>query len=264
MAATKQTARCHGCSALVSTKSARNHLTSCIQRAGPGPNGTVPSMILVTATGDHPSARSAYLLCALLPGNATLRHIDNFLRKHWLECCGHLSLFRINGVRHHSDGFDEHPGMPASSMDQQAARVLTPHTEAHYEYDMGSTTHLRIRVSPAPAAASEWLRQHQLDPAAPVMQNIIPETCTGCGGPAGYTSSPEHTDWPDHRCDRCLPSHPVHYRPLDNSPRDGTGCFDDDTPLQALERSRSDDDPAWPGSPNPGNPSQHLRADAVQ
>ena len=29
---------------------------------------------------------------------ATLRDVDSFLRDIWLECCGHLSDFEINGV----------------------------------------------------------------------------------------------------------------------------------------------------------------------
>jgi hypothetical protein len=37
--------------------------------------------------------------------NAELRSLDQFLRQLWLECCGHLSAFTIDGVRYrHDDG----------------------------------------------------------------------------------------------------------------------------------------------------------------
>ncbi len=45
-----------------------------------------------------------------LPASMTLRHLDYFLRDTWLECCGHLSEFKIDNVRylvHLEDDFDD-------------------------------------------------------------------------------------------------------------------------------------------------------------
>jgi len=44
-----------------------------------------------------------------LPANATLEDLDSFLRDIWLECCGHLSAFRIEGKEYLSEPseFDE-------------------------------------------------------------------------------------------------------------------------------------------------------------
>src|SRR5437867_2706505 len=35
-----------------------------------------------------------------LPAFLTLRNLDTFLRNTWLECCGHLSEFKIGDVRY--------------------------------------------------------------------------------------------------------------------------------------------------------------------
>src|SRR5438128_2703140 len=45
---------------------------------------------------DYPM--SEYWMYLELPAQATLTDLDNFLRKTWLECCGHLSAFSIGGV----------------------------------------------------------------------------------------------------------------------------------------------------------------------
>lgn len=45
-----------------------------------------------------------------LPAFLTLRDLDNFLRRTWLECCGHLSEFKIGDVRylaHLEDDFED-------------------------------------------------------------------------------------------------------------------------------------------------------------
>ncbi|MBC8526979.1 MAG: hypothetical protein H8D22_09030, partial [Candidatus Cloacimonetes bacterium] len=46
--------------------------------------------------------------------NATLKELDQFLRGIWLECCGHLSEFEINGMRYDSQKFDDFWGGPPS------------------------------------------------------------------------------------------------------------------------------------------------------
>ena len=38
-----------------------------------------------------------------VPAWVTLANLDQFLRNIWVECCGHLSAFRIGNVTYHSD-----------------------------------------------------------------------------------------------------------------------------------------------------------------
>ena len=46
--------------------------------------------------------RPEYWLHIEIPADAKLADLDKFLRDIWLECCGHLSAFEIDGVKHHS------------------------------------------------------------------------------------------------------------------------------------------------------------------
>lgn len=78
---------------------------------------------------------------------AALKDIDKFLRDIWLECCGHLSAFQINGVSYESDP-DPDPfwGREAKSMNNKLKTVLQKGMTIGYEYDFGSTTELVIEV----------------------------------------------------------------------------------------------------------------------
>ncbi|WP_425060432.1 hypothetical protein [Sporomusa carbonis] len=74
--------------------------------------------------------------------------MDKFLRDIWLECCGHLSSFRIDGVL-----YDAEPQasmgwgvLPTKSMNCKLKSVLKEGMLFEYEYDFGSTTALAIKV----------------------------------------------------------------------------------------------------------------------
>jgi len=92
-----------------------------------------------------------YWLFIEIKETATLRDLDDFLRDIWLECCGHLSAFDIDGVSYEETP-DGEPEMdffwdePAESMDCQLRAVLNKGMTFGYEYDFGSTTELRITV----------------------------------------------------------------------------------------------------------------------
>src|SRR5438045_3051287 len=49
----------------------------------------------------------AYWLHLEAGPTATLEDLDLYLRRIWLECCGHLSAFQINGVRYAAVPDDE-------------------------------------------------------------------------------------------------------------------------------------------------------------
>ncbi len=68
-----------------------------------------------------------YFLQLLMDGDATLKKLDAFLRKIWLECCGHLSRFSVG-------------------MTRKASQVFEPGIQLDYEYDFGSTTELTVKV----------------------------------------------------------------------------------------------------------------------
>src|SRR5206468_4265930 len=93
-----------------------------------------------------------YWLHVEMPGNATFGDLDDFLRRIWLECCGHLSAFRFSdkvmsslGVDDREDSFDME--LPDEQLlDYEVAEVVGPKLAFGYEYDFGSTTALRLKV----------------------------------------------------------------------------------------------------------------------
>src|SRR4030042_1470894 len=71
------------------------------------------------------------------PADATLDTLDRFLRDTWLECCGHMSEFEIEGTRYPVEPMD----LGDESMDVKLRDVLSPGTKFTYVYVFGSTPH---------------------------------------------------------------------------------------------------------------------------
>ena len=76
-----------------------------------------------------------------VPETAPLSKLDNFLRHVWLECCGHMSAFEIDGQRYASAPMDGETTMRAP-----LSQVLEVGMKFYYEYDYGSTTDLALKV----------------------------------------------------------------------------------------------------------------------
>ena len=98
--------------------------------------------------------------------DTTLQHLDSFLRKLWLECCGHMSAFRID---------QEELAMNIAI----GTAFKSTNTKVHYEYDFGSTTLLtgsvvRRRVGSIGKAPVRLLARN-----AP-----LAFTCRKCASPA--------------------------------------------------------------------------------
>lgn len=88
-----------------------------------------------------------YWLIVEMKDTASLRDLDQFLRDIWLECCGHLSGFDIEGVRYESspqisDGW----AFPVKGMSSKLQNLLEPGMTFEHSYDYGSTTELTISV----------------------------------------------------------------------------------------------------------------------
>jgi hypothetical protein len=86
---------------------------------------------------------TAYWMHVAVPAEATLTGLDQFLRKIWLECCGHMSCFTIGGTRYSRS--------PMTELDEKRTsvrlnRVLEAGLKFSYEYDYGSTTELTLKV----------------------------------------------------------------------------------------------------------------------
>jgi uncharacterized protein CbrC (UPF0167 family) len=86
-----------------------------------------PQPLVVLRFGQAGDRR--YWLIVEAKANAPLRHVDKLLRQVWLECCGHMSAFRV--------------GRRELAMTTATASAFASTTrKVEYEYDFGSTTAL--------------------------------------------------------------------------------------------------------------------------
>jgi hypothetical protein len=83
-----------------------------------------------------------YWLYLEMVQQAKLARLDQFLRTLWLECCGHLSAFTIEGARYSIDAgmygeeWDAEPSMQEEPMDVPIRCVLSAGQDCTYEYDL--------------------------------------------------------------------------------------------------------------------------------
>lgn len=96
---------CSGCNNTFATRSARRHIRACMAKAPQTQDDQAP-MLLVIAKGDYGRTKSVYHMHTLFPPDPTLRDIHVLLRRQWLECCHHLSLFRVGPQYYTSDYYD--------------------------------------------------------------------------------------------------------------------------------------------------------------
>jgi len=146
---------------------------------------------------------------------AMLRDVDHFLRGIWLECCGHLSAFTIQGNRYTS-----HPeGMEDPGLEIPLKKVFTPGQKIVYEYDFGSTTELSVRV------LSEGKGPGEDPPIRLLARNDPPSfSCLECGKPAMLVCTQCASSEEAALCQKCAQEHECGEEmalPLVNSPRAG-------------------------------------------
>ena len=81
----------------------------------------------------------------LVDGDASLEDLDDFLREIWLECCGHMSTFRVKG-KEYDDDWDDEEAEIGEKKATKMSKIFQEDMLIDYEYDMGSTTPLVIKV----------------------------------------------------------------------------------------------------------------------
>ncbi len=154
-----------------------------------------------------------------IPADAALKTLDSFLRRTWLECCGHLSAFTIGG-----ETFDVAPepdiwsGKKPKSMSAKLGEVLEPGMKFEHEYDFGTTTELALKV------VAE--RQGAIKSVQVLARNDPPDIpCAVCGKPATQVCSQCVYGGPEAwLCDKDAAKHQCgedYFLPVVNSPRVG-------------------------------------------
>jgi len=194
------------------------HLEACTQRtaaAAPRNRKTTKTTRLVHLLVEGRDLPQ-YWMHLELPAEATLHTLDDFLRKNWLECCGHLSKFEIAGVSYASY---PDPEFGDKSMRVQVGTIVGPGQQFFHEYDFGTTTELRLKVV---AEREGEARGKSIQVLARNEAPLI--SCEVCGKPATEVCAQciyEGAGW---LCDACAGEHECGEEmllPVVNSPRVG-------------------------------------------
>ncbi len=194
------TGTCSLCRAELKKTSAAKHLAACLAKTK-----GITEYIIVKAEGGG-IAGATYWLHAAVPAECTLKDLDSFLRRTWLECCGHMSAFRSGRME-----------VPQSTR----AGAFDEGEKLAYEYDFGDTTELTITFGEAVTAGKLPGREK----IKLIARNSPPAfACDGCGKPAAYICPVCAYDGEGWLCEECAESHECDegmLLPVTNSPRCG-------------------------------------------
>jgi hypothetical protein len=176
--------------------------------------------------------RSDYWLHLGVDAGATLADLDDLLRDVWLECCGHLSAFVIDGVRYERPLPDDQPALyERRSMDVPVGDVLATEEVVTYEYDFGTTSELSVSVVDV-GPFDSGPRPPGVESIGVYARNDAPEiSCEGCEDAPADSVCVEHLHYPEEDawfCEDCAAAHGCAehlYLPAVNSPRTGACGF---------------------------------------
>jgi hypothetical protein len=215
---------CGFCGKPFSKAAISRHLDSCRQRKATFATtlGPKTKYLHLVVEGRH---LPEYWMHLEVRADAQLRKLDDFLRGIWLECCGHLSAFTIDGKRYVSEVI-KHPLFdlePEKGMNIKIGKVLEPKMKFSYEYDFGTTTELNLRV------ISERIDQPGKEPVRLMARNTAPSiVCNVCGKPATQVCTQCIWEGEGWLCDACARKHKCGEEmllPVVNSPRVGMCAY---------------------------------------
>lgn len=135
----------------------------------------------------------------------SLLSVDSFLRKIWLECCGHMSAFSKQGNNDIGKS--------------RKWKTFSVGDKLLHEYDFGTTTESLITI------VGEIYRGPQKEDVRILARNIPPQfQCASCGKPAEYLCTECFCETDDYfYCAACSEEHEHDdmLLPVTNSPRMG-------------------------------------------
>lgn len=195
---------CYLCGAELGKTAMKNHL---LKAHGQFDGGQECYLLKIEGAYDK-----NYWLFVDVPLDKPLSGVDSFLRKIWLECCGHLSKF--SGYGH---GYGE-------VGKARKLQVFSVGDTLLHEYDFGTTTETIITI------VGQTTRKKQRETARLLARNVPPTfECATCGKPAAYicTECMYDSDNPFY-CRECGEKHDHDdmLLPVTNSPRMGECGYD--------------------------------------
>ncbi|MCG3120590.1 MAG: hypothetical protein ALAOOOJD_03352 [bacterium] len=165
--------KCAYCDTEIAKNSVGRHLAACVIRQTmiqqaerkKGQSETLYHLRVQDA------ASSEFWLDLEMRGSKTLKDLDSYLRRIWLECCGHLSQFSIGGW-----GGEEIPQSRRLDQVFKVGRELT------HIYDFGTESVTLIKAAGARKGKPTTAR-----PIALLARNLMPECkCIQCKQPAAW------------------------------------------------------------------------------
>ena len=125
----KNVGTCFCCNRIFTNKDMEQHLNSCVKQiiCSNIKNSNIIKVFKIQIFADE-----LFWLYIEMLATAPLEILDDFLRTIWLECCCHLSEFKINNV--------------TCKMDRSVKELFKKGSNFSYEYDFGSTTYLKGKV----------------------------------------------------------------------------------------------------------------------
>jgi hypothetical protein len=154
MARQQSQGTCYLCKGTFPKASMTRHLTKCLtvhdpaEKTGEG-KAKQGKLFRVVIEGKY---QPQYWLHVEIPATATLQDLDNFLRRIWVECCDHLSAFKIEGPKRRARPSLEEllaadwRDPDEVDMEDLVGDLFKKDLKLSYEYDFGSTTHLTLKV----------------------------------------------------------------------------------------------------------------------
>ncbi len=214
--------RCFLCGASLPQNAMQVHLMEC----RPNQGGPTPLFLLFVQDAYFPQT---YWLFLEVAQQTPLSALDDFLRRLWVDCCGHYSQFVIDGETYGRRPkasivdlvLDEYAHL--LPMDRPLQALLQVGQQVNYAYDDAWFTELRIHV----LAAYEG--PHPEDDVRLLARNYKPpRTCRQCDREAAWLFT---NTWPlEPYCSEHAKQHPAWgqpdaFLPYINSPRVGVCSY---------------------------------------
>lgn len=216
--ATKGT--CYICKRELSKGSMKTHLLKCNKLA----QGDV-NYFLIKVEGFYDSD---YWIYVQAKENAALGDLDSFLRDIWLECCGHLSAFKIGDTLYEERIDDEFNLFARDIKDMDKVKlkdILRKDMVFKHEYDFGSTTTLKLKVM------DEYSAENTRNKITLIARNVMARyICKECEEKAEYIALED--EWGEYipLCSKCAEiceenNEHMYVMPITNSPRMGVCAY---------------------------------------
>ena len=205
---------CLLCNGTYGKRQMTKHLRECIKSKVISEASPKTRLVHIVVEGRY---APEYWLHLEAKANAELESLDSFLRDIWLECCGHMSAFRIEGEEYASGG--PWPELGDKGMGVRLGDVLKVGMKFEHEYDFGTTTHVALEV------VSERQGEMKGKPIRLLARNEPPSIlCELCGKPATQVCAQCIYEGKGWLCDECAQEHECGeemFLPVVNSPRVG-------------------------------------------